>query len=203
MKKNNSYPYETPDNRHSSYFGVVFQNIEYTTLSAFYISNTYKILSIIFYLLCRIQTSILKIPLKRTQKNIRQALHAGHTYGMFYYNKDDRQWIDTTCKEKNINPTEKILFGFGGVFKVRTKTFSLGGIPWFEKSIYITLTTLILGYSLILIPYSYLIILSKDSLQTILSLILFWIIYTYACFILIQIMKGSCWDANNLFKKYR
>lgn len=203
MKKSTSYPYIVPDNHHISYFGIIFKNIKYTSLGAFYISSLYKIICIVFYLLYRLQEEFLEIPINRIQKNVYQALHAGHTYGMFYYHKSDRQWIDITCKEKNITPTEKILFGFGGAFKVKKRTFSLEGIPWFEKLIFVLLSSLILSYSLILIPYSYLIILAKNSLQTTLGLTLFWISYTYICFIITQIMKGSFWDANTLFKKYR
>lgn len=122
---------------------------------------------------------------------------------MFYYHKCDRQWIDIICEKNNISPTEKILFGFGGVFKTKKRTFSLEGIPWFEKSIFILVSSLILSNSFFLLLYSFFIILAKNSLQTTLGLIISWMIYSYICFIIIQIMKGSCWDANNLFKKYK
>ena len=130
-------------------------------------------------------------------------MHAGHTYGMFYYHKSDREWIDIICKEKNISPTDKIILGFSRAFHVRKRLFSLKGTPWFEKSVFICLSSFMLIHSLILILYSCSIIFTNNSIQTTLGLTLFWIIYTHICLFYTQIMKGSFWDANNLFRKYQ
>lgn len=203
MKKNYNFPYKVPNNYYSSYFGILFQRIKYKSLSAFCISTIYKILSTVLYLFIYLQRKFLKIPIHGVQKKIYQALHAGHTYGMFYYHKSDREWIDMVCEEKNISPTDKIILGFGGAFHVKKRGFSLKGTLWFEKSVFICLSSLILIHSLILILYSCLIILTNSSIQTTLRLTLFWVIYILICFFYTQIMKGSFWDANNLFQKYR
>ena len=182
---------------------IRFHKIKYTSNSAKAISNLYKGIYILFYVLIRCFRYFNLFKRSKKLSSVISSLYNAHQYGFPISNPMSRQWIDSQCMKHQIGDSEKIILGFSGVFKPKKEKVFIHKIVLFEKSVFLGLTFFLSLNFILMILYLVLILISQETtISKAISILAFLPTYTIICFGFIIIMKGSHWDSHHLVQKY-
>lgn len=194
---------EHENTTYNSYFGIRFHKMKYTSNSAKAISNLYKGIYILLYVLIRCFRYFNLFKRSKKLSSVISSLYNAHQYGFPISNPKSRQWIDSQCKKHQIGNSEKIILGFSGVFKPKKEKIFIHKIVLFEKSVFLWLTFFLSANFILMMIYLALILITQEiTISKAISILAFLPTYTVICLEFITIMKGSHWDSHYLVKKY-